>query len=170
MTLNKSQGQTLDTVGLYIPNQLFEYGQLYMALSRTRTAPSGIICFGECGTMYSPAYFITRMEYLDASSGVSGRAVRQWHAMCKRVGHVLPSQRPKPSSHPVQLLEFANDYVKTNPWFYVEELKAALHASFPEQKKELKQQMAVDLFVDDTRDLAVARVLWPLLGFDVANV
>ena len=38
MTINKAQSQTMDFVGLYLPNHVFTHGQLYVALSRVGAA------------------------------------------------------------------------------------------------------------------------------------
>lgn len=40
MTINKSQGQTFDRVGLHLPSPVFTHGQLYVAFSRARNAQS----------------------------------------------------------------------------------------------------------------------------------
>ncbi|KAF1884550.1 hypothetical protein Lal_00028429 [Lupinus albus] len=37
MTINKSQGQSLESVGLYLPKPVFSYGQLYVVISRVKS-------------------------------------------------------------------------------------------------------------------------------------
>lgn len=48
MTINKSQGQTVKNVGLYLPNPVFGHGQMYVAVSRV-TSPNGlkIVCVND---------------------------------------------------------------------------------------------------------------------------
>ncbi|XP_074328000.1 uncharacterized protein LOC141665912 [Apium graveolens] len=41
MTINKSQGQSLDTVGIYLPRAAFSHGHIYVAISRV-TRPEGL--------------------------------------------------------------------------------------------------------------------------------
>jgi hypothetical protein len=54
MTINKSQGQTLSRVGLYLRKPVFTHGQLYVAISRvTKTNGLKILIEnqdGACGT------------------------------------------------------------------------------------------------------------------------
>ena len=37
MTINKSQGQSFDHVGIFLQEPVFEHGQLYVAFSRARS-------------------------------------------------------------------------------------------------------------------------------------
>ena len=37
MTINKSRGQSLNNVGIYLPTPVFSHGQLYVALSKAKS-------------------------------------------------------------------------------------------------------------------------------------
>lgn len=44
LTINKAQGQSFDSVGIYLPNSVFNHGQLYVAFSRARTIQQVFVC------------------------------------------------------------------------------------------------------------------------------
>jgi ATP-dependent DNA helicase PIF1 len=44
MTINKSQGQTMHYVGIYLPEPVFTHGQLYVGMSRNRDPDKISIC------------------------------------------------------------------------------------------------------------------------------
>ena len=44
MTINKAQGQTFSTVGIYLPQPVFAHGQLYVAFSRARAFADIHVC------------------------------------------------------------------------------------------------------------------------------
>ena len=60
MTVNKSQGQTLRKVGLYLLNDLFCHGQLYVALSRVSSEDS-IVDVAKKGSHHGKQGVCTRL-------------------------------------------------------------------------------------------------------------
>jgi len=49
ITINKSQGQTLNNIGVYLPSQVYSHGQLYVAISQV-TSSVDIKIFNGHGT------------------------------------------------------------------------------------------------------------------------
>jgi hypothetical protein len=69
MTINKSQGQTLSRVGLYLKKPVFTHGQLYVAVSRS-TSRNGlrILIENDDGTCGSQTRNVVYREVLDAAN------------------------------------------------------------------------------------------------------
>jgi hypothetical protein len=67
VTINKSQGQTLGKVGIYLQSPVFTHGQLYVAISRA-TSPGGlkVLIAEENGSCGSETRNIVYREVLDA--------------------------------------------------------------------------------------------------------
>ena len=66
LTINKSQGQSFDFVGLYLPKPVFSHGQLYVALSRV-TSPGGIRILALNSTVQGrPGQFTQNIVYNEA--------------------------------------------------------------------------------------------------------
>jgi ATP-dependent exoDNAse (exonuclease V) alpha subunit len=65
MTINKAQGQTLSSAGLYLPTSVFGYGQLYVAFSRVKTPDSiKILLEKEASTIEGQeGYYSTNVVY-----------------------------------------------------------------------------------------------------------
>jgi hypothetical protein len=47
MTINKSQGQTLNNVGVYLPSSVFYHGQLYVVISHVTSSANIKISSGQ---------------------------------------------------------------------------------------------------------------------------
>ena len=52
MTINKSQGQSLNKIGIYLEDKVFTHGQLYVALSRVTTLEGLYILIHNSGKKY----------------------------------------------------------------------------------------------------------------------
>jgi hypothetical protein len=72
MTINKSQGQTLSRVGLYLKKPVFTHGQLFVAVSRA-TSRTGlrILIENDDGSCGSKTRNVVYKEVLDASDAAS---------------------------------------------------------------------------------------------------
>ena len=53
MTINKSQGQTLSQVGLYLEKPVFSHGQLYVAVSRVKSKKGLKVLCCDCDGLYT---------------------------------------------------------------------------------------------------------------------
>ena len=68
MTINKSQGQSLNHVGLYLPKQVITHGQVYVALSRV-TKRQGLTILNVDDDMEDPM-FIKNIVYTEVFQNI----------------------------------------------------------------------------------------------------
>ncbi|KAL9384735.1 hypothetical protein Peur_021745 [Populus x canadensis] len=69
MTINKSQGQSLKTVGVFLKEQVFTHGQLYVALSRV-TSRKGLKIIS-CNNQREPSHYAKNIVYKDIINALS---------------------------------------------------------------------------------------------------
>lgn len=65
MTINKSQGQTLAKVAVYLPQPCFAHGQLYTAMSRVGTWDDIVIMCDESKRLENGGFMTTNVVYHD---------------------------------------------------------------------------------------------------------
>ena len=68
MTINKSQGQSLKTIGIFLKEQVFTHGQLYVALSRV-TSRKGLNIIS-CDNEGRPSTYAKNIVYKDIISAL----------------------------------------------------------------------------------------------------
>ncbi|KAJ0847366.1 putative DNA helicase [Helianthus annuus] len=67
MTINKSQGQSLNKIGIYLPESVFSHGQLYVALSRATSINAlKVLIVPEEGTDSTKTKNIVFFDFLNA--------------------------------------------------------------------------------------------------------
>ena len=102
ITINKGQGQSLESVGIFLPTPeaIFSHGQLYVALSRVQN-PRGLKIM-VCGGTYSPSGLV-------CVRNVVYKEVFQFH-----LGNISPSNQNSGYCSPMDL-SFGNPFSDSEP-------------------------------------------------------
>ncbi|XP_027076803.1 uncharacterized protein [Coffea arabica] len=112
MTINKSQEQTLDFVGLYLKEHVFSQGQLYVALSRAKTSNA-------IRVLIKPEYF--SLDDIDCIKNIAYREILDhscYDRMSRRLFDILDiNKQTGPWTVLVQVVERGNVHVaRTAPY------------------------------------------------------
>jgi ATP-dependent exoDNAse (exonuclease V) alpha subunit len=87
MTVNKSQGQTIPNVGVYLPAPVFSHGQLYVAMSRA-TNRTNIKILALPPNAEAEEEEARRQENKDAKNKTKGKGKQ--NGVVKKQKRVLP--------------------------------------------------------------------------------
>jgi ATP-dependent DNA helicase PIF1 len=69
MTINKSQGQTIPHVGVYLPEPVFSHRQLYVALSRGTSQANTKVLVKPVGGIRQNGVYISNVVYQEVLKG-----------------------------------------------------------------------------------------------------
>ena len=79
--------------------------------------------------------YSTSLENVALIMGVSKRSVKRWMALFEKNGDVVPDvPRQKSARWPQNVYKFVQEFVESNPCFYIQELQDELSKQFPDLK------------------------------------
>ncbi|GJY42105.1 chromatin remodeling protein EBS [Tanacetum coccineum] len=94
MTINKSQGQSLSKVGLYLLHPVFTHGQLYVVVSRVKSKRGlKVVVCDEDGNISKTTTHVVYIEVLQGSIGPA--LTSNWAVCCSLNSPVLPPIPPE---------------------------------------------------------------------------
>ena len=103
MTVNKSQGQTIPNVGVYLPAPVFSHGQLYVAMSRA-TSRTNIKILALPPDAEAQEEEAKKIEKKNAKKNAEGEKIRM--RQIKKIRIRRPQERMKLSRRILYLRRF----------------------------------------------------------------